>query len=196
MGKQNEGSSTKLKIAKIAEELFSQKGYAATSMEDITIASGSSKGSIYYHFKSKEKLFMFIIETTANEWKEEWNKIEVTCKTNIEKLYAIAEHYVKDFQNPIFKAMEEYGTSEVVDEEATSELLNIIRNQYYESYEKIIMDGMKTGEFIDENPRELMYMLFALHNGLGVAYYEMDFDQLKALYRKSIDLILTGIAKR
>lgn len=196
MRKQNEGSSTKLKIAKIAEELFSQKGYAATSMEDITIASGSSKGSIYYHFKSKEKLFMFIIETTANEWKEEWNKIEAKCQTNTEKLYAISEHYVKDFQNPIFNTMEEYGNSEVVDAETTAGLLNIIRNQYYESYEKIFMDGIKTGEFIDENPRELMYMLFALHNGLGVAYYEMDFGQLKALYRKSIDLILNGIAKR
>ncbi|WP_042346738.1 TetR/AcrR family transcriptional regulator [Bacillus massiliigorillae] len=196
MSKTNDGLTTKLKIAKIAEELFSQKGYAATSMEDITTASGSSKGSIYYHFKSKEKLFMFIVETAANEWKEEWAKIEVNCKTNTEKLYAISEHYVKDFQNPIFSAMEEYGNSQVVNEEATAELLNIIRNQYFETYENILKDGIAAGEFIDENPRELMYMLFALHNGLGVAYYEMDFDDLKELYRKSTDFLLRGLAKR
>lgn len=189
-------SSTKLHIAKVAEQLFSQKGYAATSMEDITQASGSSKGSIYYHFKSKEKLFIFIVQTTADEWKEEWKQIELGCKTNTEKLYAISEHYVNDFQNPLFKATEEYGNSQVVDAEATAELLNIVRNQYYETYEKIFVDGIKAGEFINENPKEMMYMLFALHNGLGIAYYDMDFEQLTPLYKKSIDLLLKGISAK
>lgn len=195
MRKSNEGSSTKLKIAKIAEELFSQKGYAATSMEDITIASGSSKGSIYYHFKSKEKLFLFILETKADEWKAEWYKIEATCNTNIEKLYAIAEHYVMDFQTPLFQAMEEFSYSQVVDEEATADLLQMLRNQYYEAYESIITAGIASGEFVDDNPRELMYILFSIHNGLGIAYYEMDFEHMKSLYRKSIDVFLRGIAK-
>ncbi|MGM9922952.1 MAG: TetR family transcriptional regulator C-terminal domain-containing protein [Bacillus sp. (in: firmicutes)] len=196
MRKQSEAGSTKQKIATIAEELFSQKGYAATSMEDITIASGSSKGSIYYHFKSKEKLFMYIVETKADEWKEEWLKIKARCKTNTEKLYALAEHYVLDFQTPLFKAMEEYGNNEIVDAEATIELMNIIRNQYYESYEEILTDGIAAGEFIKENPRDLMFILFGMHQGLGIAYYEMDFEEMKKLYRKSVDVFLKGIAKQ
>ncbi|MGE7925739.1 helix-turn-helix domain-containing protein, partial [Viridibacillus arvi] len=40
--------------------LFSQKGYNQTSVEDISKASGYSKGHIYYHFESKEKLFILL----------------------------------------------------------------------------------------------------------------------------------------
>lgn len=38
--------------------IFSQKGYNQTSIQDISNASGYSKGHIYYHFQNKEKLLM------------------------------------------------------------------------------------------------------------------------------------------
>ncbi|WP_019241843.1 MULTISPECIES: TetR/AcrR family transcriptional regulator [Bacillus] len=196
MVEQKDISPTKLKIAKVAEELFSKKGYAATSMEDITTASGSSKGSIYYHFKSKEKLFIFIIQTKANEWKEEWNKKKELYQTNTEKLYALADHYLTDYHNPLLKAAEEFGGSQTADPEVVAELLQILRNQYYDAYLHIFEDGIKAGEFIEENPTDLMYLLFATHSGLSIAYYEMDFEEIKKLYHKSIEVLLRGIQKK
>ncbi|MDN4091886.1 TetR/AcrR family transcriptional regulator [Brevibacillus agri] len=52
-----DGEKTKQHIVEKATELFSQKGYFATSIEDICQATGASKGSLYYHFKNKEQLF-------------------------------------------------------------------------------------------------------------------------------------------
>jgi AcrR family transcriptional regulator len=48
-----EAENTKKLIAEKAREVFSQKGYFLASMEMIRVHSGMSKGSIYYHFKSK-----------------------------------------------------------------------------------------------------------------------------------------------
>lgn len=189
-------SATKLKIAETAEKLFSQKGYAATSMEDITSASGSSKGSIYYHFKSKERLFLFIIQTKSIEWKEEWNALQKKCRSNTEKLYALAEHYLDDYQNPLIKASEEFGGSQTADPEVFTEILNILRSQYYEAYEQIFSDGIESGEFIHENPKDLMYLLFAMHSGLNIAYYDMGFEEMKKIYKKSIDIFLKGISPK
>jgi AcrR family transcriptional regulator len=39
-----------------AIELFRAKGYSATSIGDIVAACGITKGSLYYHFESKEEL--------------------------------------------------------------------------------------------------------------------------------------------
>ncbi len=39
-----------------AIELFRAKGYSATSIDEIVSACGITKGSLYYHFKSKEEL--------------------------------------------------------------------------------------------------------------------------------------------
>jgi AcrR family transcriptional regulator len=39
-----------------ASKLFRAKGYSATSIDDVTSACGITKGSLYYHFDSKEAL--------------------------------------------------------------------------------------------------------------------------------------------
>lgn len=43
-------------------KLFAEKGYEATSIEEITATVGVAKGTLYYHFSSKEEIFDFLIE--------------------------------------------------------------------------------------------------------------------------------------
>ena len=52
---------TKRKIFETSMRLFSEKGYEATSIEEITATVGVAKGTLYYHFSSKEELFNFLI---------------------------------------------------------------------------------------------------------------------------------------
>ena len=47
---------TKERILKQSGRLFNTQGYKATSLRDITLASGLTKGAIYQHFRNKEKL--------------------------------------------------------------------------------------------------------------------------------------------
>ena len=49
-------------IAKAGAELFSKKGFAETSMEDIAAAAKLSKGGIYYYFPSKTELLYYILD--------------------------------------------------------------------------------------------------------------------------------------
>lgn len=46
----------KNKILIAASEVFARKGYDAETMQDIAEKCGLSKGAIYHHFKSKEKI--------------------------------------------------------------------------------------------------------------------------------------------
>ncbi|WP_341356475.1 TetR/AcrR family transcriptional regulator [Rossellomorea sp. y25] len=49
-------------IKDVALDLFGQKGYEDTSLTEIATAVGIKKPSIYNHFRSKEDLFMEVIE--------------------------------------------------------------------------------------------------------------------------------------
>ena len=53
---------TKRKIFETSMRLFSEKGYDATSIEEITAVVGVAKGTLYYHFSSKEEIFNFLVE--------------------------------------------------------------------------------------------------------------------------------------
>lgn len=55
-------NKTKRKIFETSMKLFAEKGYEATSIEEITATVGVAKGTLYYHFSSKEEIFNFLIE--------------------------------------------------------------------------------------------------------------------------------------
>src|SRR5215469_1728326 len=48
-------------ILAAALEVFSRKGYAGTTLDDITAAANLSKGAIYWYFDSKAELFTTIL---------------------------------------------------------------------------------------------------------------------------------------
>ena len=56
--KQVRGEKTKKNILNTALNLFSEKGYNNVTVDDIVRESGTSKGSFYLHFKSKDKIFL------------------------------------------------------------------------------------------------------------------------------------------
>jgi AcrR family transcriptional regulator len=57
------------KINAVGKELFSSYGLKKTTIEDITRASGISKGAFYLFYASKEELFMEILEAADQEIK-------------------------------------------------------------------------------------------------------------------------------
>lgn len=46
-----------------AAPLFAERGYAATSMRDIAEAASCTKPALYYHFESKQALFIEVLRT-------------------------------------------------------------------------------------------------------------------------------------
>lgn len=49
-------------ILDAALELYSHRGYGATSMRDIAAKAGVSTGSVYHHFQDKEAIFQALLE--------------------------------------------------------------------------------------------------------------------------------------
>ncbi|WP_237173591.1 TetR family transcriptional regulator [Paracandidimonas lactea] len=56
-----EGEEKRLGILDSAASVFMRKGFAATSLDDISEAYGATKGIIYYHFRNKTVLFYEVL---------------------------------------------------------------------------------------------------------------------------------------
>ena len=62
MSNGKDAEERKKEILDIAEELFTTKGYDNTSTTDILERVGIARGTIYYHFKSKEEILDALID--------------------------------------------------------------------------------------------------------------------------------------
>ena len=52
------------KVLDAAVAAFGQKGYEATSVDELLATAGVSPSNFYYHFDSKEKLALEVLERT------------------------------------------------------------------------------------------------------------------------------------
>ena len=55
-------ASTKRALIDVAEELFTENGYAATSLDSIVAGARVTKGALYHHFSGKQALFEAVFE--------------------------------------------------------------------------------------------------------------------------------------
>lgn len=60
------GIEAKERIIKASIELFSQKGYDATRVNDIASAANVNKALIYYYFKNKQDILDFMVRSLLN----------------------------------------------------------------------------------------------------------------------------------
>ena len=65
--------SKEQEIVTVAAKLFKEKGYRATTLEDIAAAVGMLKGSLYYYIRSKEELLYLVVRDPI---RDAYNKLE------------------------------------------------------------------------------------------------------------------------
>ena len=56
-------SKTRAKLVDVARQLFAKNGVDNTTMNDISVASGKGRRTLYTYFKSKEEIYMAVVES-------------------------------------------------------------------------------------------------------------------------------------
>ena len=90
--RQQFSASTKKTLVEVAERLFTEHGYASTSLDAIVAGAEVTKGALYHHFSGKQALFEAVfgrveedatkrIRKAMKESKEPWEKANVAIRT-------------------------------------------------------------------------------------------------------------------
>ncbi|MCR3758875.1 TetR/AcrR family transcriptional regulator [Clostridium felsineum] len=150
-------NKTKNSIFKSALLIFSKNGYNGATMDEIALNAKVAKGTLYYHFKSKEEIFRYVISEGMNvirgEMEEEAgkesnpiNKLKAVCRVQIELIFRNRE---------FFKVL----MSQLWGQESRQlELRNVIKD-YIGIIEKYLKEAMENG-YIKNGETEFMSYIF------------------------------------
>ena len=136
-------------IITTAEKLFSENGFAGTSVRDIAQQAGVNVAMISYYFGSKEKLLESIFEYRINSSTMQLEYLIADDKTApIQKIYSLIDHYTDKLFNHtcFYKLM----LSEQLKQLENEELLEIIyrsKKKNHEMIEALIAEGQQKGQF-------------------------------------------------
>jgi AcrR family transcriptional regulator len=133
-------------ILAAAVAVFAEKGYRATSMNDLARAAGLSKPGLYHYVTSKEQLLVLLYQTVMEQHLVEERAVIESSTSATESLRRILA------QRAIYSCRQQKLWRIFTEEEAEvpAELMGDIRRQRREREDflvKVVEDGLAAGEF-------------------------------------------------
>lgn len=165
-------------IIETVAPIFNKNGYAATSIADLTKATGLTKGAIYGNFENKEQLAIAAFKFMVKSLMKEIVKHTEQSESPIEKLLLIS-----DFYRNYYKYANKMGGCPIlnvgVDANNQNSLLlekvRLIIQRIQDQLATIIEDGIELGEIsIKVNAMYAAKRIDTLIQGAIFMAYTMD----------------------
>ncbi len=150
-------------ILKVAADMFSQRGYQATTLDDIALAAGISRAAFYSYFPSKEELLRRMYNQVISSTQTALERIAAEDLPVPEKLRRIIRHQVhylatnmplaQVFFSEIFNLPQEMERSVTQANRTFSQVI-----------ERVVEEGVKTGVLISIHPQRFTYAVMGMWN--------------------------------
>jgi AcrR family transcriptional regulator len=183
----------KTQILNAAWTCFTRQGYNNTTMDDIVAESGLSKGSLYWHFDSKDALFEAAVLAFFNEVGQEVFAALEQYETVSDKLRAAARGTVNLGRRAegLFSLIVEFWARSDRREDVSRFWADVLV-QYKEYFTAVIEEGIQKGEFKVMDAGHLAWVLMAAYDGLAAYLMLMPDLDLEAISESFIETLLSG----
>jgi AcrR family transcriptional regulator len=125
----------------VALQLFAERGYRATTMDDVAEAAGVTKPLVYQHFSSKRALYLELVDSVAKELVAEIAKATAAAdgpRRQVELGFAAYFHMVVTHE-AAFRVL--FGRADEQDEEL-GEALRRVEDALAETIDPLIAAGL------------------------------------------------------
>ncbi|GAB2559460.1 TetR family transcriptional regulator [Gracilibacillus alcaliphilus] len=172
----------KKELIKAAKQVFIQKGYVHTSMQDIMDKAGISRGAFYSYFDNIDHVFIEVLKY------DDQQDIQMFIMTEGQPLWVSIERWVKEQQSNIegieqsllHAKAEFFLSSQYVKNKENFPYISKRYEQTIEAIESVIHKGMEQGEFEPYvPPNAIARYLISFINGLMLDTFQLGYDTTK-----------------
>jgi AcrR family transcriptional regulator len=142
-----------------ATRLFAARGFEGTSVQEIVLSAGVTKGAMYHYFDSKDDLLHEIYARVLRMQTDRLARIADGPGTLRERLHRAAADVVEtttanlDDSKIFFRSMHLLAPG-------TQKSVRADRRRYHERFRDLVAEGQRTGIFSDHVPAELVVDFF------------------------------------
>ena len=158
-------------ILQAASRLFSDKGFKETSISDISEVTKVAEGTIFYHYKSKEGLFLAILEGLKTEIVNGFDQYfrEKKFESGLDMVEGAISYYLylagmKEDRFHLLHHRYPYDLAAV--NPICRDHLEAIYNCVVDIFEQAIRRGQEDGSIAMMPPRKMALILFSMVDGL------------------------------
>ncbi len=186
------GLSKEEQIFEAAARIFKEKGYHATSVQDIADAVGLQKGSLYHYIPSKEDLLYRIAEQGITVIVQHLEDIANADLSAAEKLQLAMENHVTTLCRQLDRMTVFLKERHALTDEHRAQIA-AHSNRYVQLMEQIIEQGINSSDFRQMDGKMVALGLLGMINWMSQWYSpdgRLSPEEIAAVF---VDLSLRGI---
>ncbi|UCD05442.1 MAG: TetR/AcrR family transcriptional regulator [candidate division WOR-3 bacterium] len=190
-------SITRDKIIKNALQMFAQKGFFKTTVDDIAGATGVAKGTVYLYFKDKQDLYIATMDEHFNSALALLAETENMPGTPSEKMHRITNEFI----NYIMHLRTNYMPFTFENLNLTGKTLKKINttvqpkvSAMIEIISRIIQDGIDKQEFREVDPRLAAFHFLSTIRAIFFSSYYLTNNAINT--ENILELFFEGLNKR
>jgi AcrR family transcriptional regulator len=143
---------TKKTLFKTALKLFAKYGYDQVTIDDIVKKSGTSKGSFYTHFKSKDQIMLDQFKENDIHY-EKWLKDSAhSIESATDQLLSFVQYTTNYISNALGIDILKVVYTNQISVTNTKKMLTDEKRPTYTIFYQIIKQGQESGEFRSDIP--------------------------------------------
>ena len=163
--------SKKLEILAAATYLFATKGFKETSMAEVAAMTGTAGSNIFYHYRTKEDIFLSIIKSIKDELPRqmETHISRQDFTSGLEMLEALVAAYLNlaAANSEWFMLLHHRFPYELAAVNPTCrEHIEAIYTCFIEFFERAIRMGQEDGSMVKTSVRKTGMIIFAMVDGV------------------------------
>jgi TetR/AcrR family transcriptional regulator, cholesterol catabolism regulator len=152
-------------ILRTAADLFRERGYRATTLDNIAGRLGMSKASLYKYFRAKDEMLAAISQETIESFIRELSLVLDSDLDPEQKLRRVVREHVRFvIGNRSFLTV--FFSEEANLPSRFARALTAQKNRYDKGVESIVEDGIRRGVFREMPPRLVVFAVLGMVNWL------------------------------
>jgi AcrR family transcriptional regulator len=197
----------KEQILRAATVLFANKGYAETTTLELSEVIGVASGTVFYHFGSKEGLFLAILEDIHDTIESEFELYFKDLKFSsgllmMEEIIAFYLYLASKYESQFMLLQQPHTSKMAQSNPKCRQYLEALYNRLVEIFEKAILIGQHDASMADLPVRKAALIVFSMVDGFvrlkNNNIYEAGalFNELVKLCQRMLENRSTGFESR
>jgi AcrR family transcriptional regulator len=201
LGRRGPAESGRLEVLDAAATVFMERGFTATSVDDIAEVLGSTKGRIYHYYRSKTDIFLDVLMLAMRDLLERVQVIAAQREMSpTERLQAAARMHAMVMMNESARSrvaiqgaemhlMRDAGAKQ---REALGSFVRM-RDEYEQFFAEMVQEGVVTGEFRPVEPRLAAKPVLGALNWINMWYRPRPGEDVSAIADEFALFVVQGL---
>lgn len=181
-------------VLSTAAQLFNERGFAATSLDDIAARLHVSKPTLYYYVKNKDEILLSCVRQGLNMTLEGIEASRLAGGNALDQLRACMSVYGHIVTQPFGMCLIRVG-DEQVPAESRKELRRM-KSAIDQEFRRLVAQGVQEGVIAPCDPKIAAFMIAGALSWIGRWYQPDGTYSVQEILDQSMALLLSGVLRR